>query len=98
MMDIKTKINLIKDISILDIAGRLGIDSIADRCSRCINPNIDKKNNGRLEFNIQDNTYKCVCMNQTGDPIKLVEWAKNISRDKAIEWIYNEFIGKVFKA
>lgn len=90
-MDTKTKLDLINDLNILEVAGELGIEIIANHCSKCIHPEAVKKNNAHLEFDIKKNHYKCPCMNETGDIVELVTKVNKISRDEAIDWLYEKF-------
>jgi hypothetical protein len=93
-LDKKSKLDVVMQVSILEVAGSLGLSSVMNRCTKCIYPEKITKGHGFLEFDIKDNKYKCPCMNETGDTIALVSKTKKITIDEAIEWLYDKFILK----
>ncbi len=96
-MEYKKKLESVKDIPILEVAGRLGVSVIANTCTRCLHPEMKKAGTKTIEFNIKDNCYRCACIKEKGNVIELVKNAKNIDTQAAVNWLYEEFLLNIVK-
>lgn len=89
-----TKLDVVLGISILEVAGKLGVEMVTSNCRTCINNYSEKRNSSSIEFNIRNNSYRCNCLNEKGDVVQLVRKTMNISNEEAIDWLFQNFIQK----
>lgn len=80
-------IHEIKDIPILDVAHRLGIEVIGLKAN-CF---AHEDSNPSLSFNKQDNYFKCFGCGIGGSNIDLVKHRLNVATGEAIQWFERQY-------
>ena len=88
----KETIGKIKEVSIIDVAERLGMKlyGMGKVNKRCMCP-FHNDHTPSLHLNATKNIYKCFSCGQGGDVIGLVSKMKNIEYVDACQWLMNEF-------
>ena len=87
----------LKDIPILDIASRLGLEVDSDNKANCFMPG-HKDTHRSLSFNIEKNFFHCFgCEENSGDTIKLVQNNFNCGFLEACNWLNREFFFSIPK-
>ena len=83
-----TNTNHIKEIPILEVAHRLGVQVNRNKKAICF---IHSDEDPSLSFNTRENYFKCFGCDETGDVIKLVMLYNNVDFKEALKWFEAEF-------